>query len=94
MSIKEAAEECGVNYENAKAIARVFRKERRTVKREKPIKMKAPFIGLQKNQKSSCRQRASNRIQLAEQPSKICQELFPVSTPEPAGQAEPAVFRS
>ena len=37
ITIKEAAEACGINYENAKAIARVFRKEKRVIKRNRPV---------------------------------------------------------
>lgn len=40
ITIKEAAEACGINYENAKAIARVFRKEKRVSKRTKPATLK------------------------------------------------------
>ena len=39
-SIKEAAELVGINYENAKAINRMFRQEHRTEKKKHRIRLK------------------------------------------------------
>ena len=56
MTIKDAARQIDIKYENAKAIYRVYRKEQRTQKRRNRFRYKLP-PGINKNSPAAARLR-------------------------------------
>ena len=60
MTIKDAAREVDIKYENAKAIYRVYRREQRTDKRRNRLRFKAGKSGTNRSKKRTAVNRAKN----------------------------------